>query len=70
MVSTLKNGEYRYPYIADKKLYAAVRYAGSLVRKYGTYNIACKAAAKYYDVDVADIRRELSKRAGAGHKKG
>lgn len=70
MASKLKNGEWRYPYIADKNLYAAVRYAGKLVREHGTYNWACNAAAKYYNVDASDVRRELSMRAGAGHRKG
>jgi hypothetical protein len=59
---------YKYPFIADKRLYAAVMYACTLVRKYGEYNRACNTAAKKYGVSAEDVRTELSKRAGAGHK--
>lgn len=54
----LANGDkiYKLPYIKDKRLYAAVMTACSMVKESGWFNKACKYAADKYDVREADVR--------------
>lgn len=59
--------DYKYPYI-PKEYYPAVMYACSCIRKYGTFNVACKAAAQKYGVDEDEIAKHVRKRQGAGQK--
>jgi len=56
---------YKYPYI-PKDLYPAVMFAANCVRKYGTFNVACRAAARKFRVSEADVRKHLSARSHAG----
>ena len=58
---------YKYPYI-PKEYYPAVMYACSLIRKYHTFNMAIKTAAKEYDVDEVTLEKHVRKRQGAGQK--
>lgn len=54
----LTNGEeiYKLPYIKDKRLYAAVMTACSMVKTSGWFNKACKYAADKYEVRESDVR--------------
>ena len=54
----LANGDeiYKLPYIKDKRLYAAVMTACSMVKESGWLNKACKYAADKYDVRESDVR--------------
>lgn len=56
----------KYPYISDRTMYAAVRYAGKLVRENGHLNHAITTAAGYYKVDQDELRRHLEARTKAG----
>ena len=58
---------YKYPYI-PKDYYPAVMYACSLIRKYGTFNVAVKTAANKYGVDKDEVAKHVRKRQGAGQK--
>lgn len=59
---------YKYPYIADKKLYAAVMGACSYIRETGWFNKATQYYADKYDLDVELVREEVRKRQAAGQK--
>lgn len=59
--------ENKYPYI-PKSLYPAVMYACSLIRKYGTFNVACRTAANHYGVDADDVEKHVRARQAAGQK--
>ena len=59
--------EYKYPYI-PKDYYPAVIYACKLIRKYGTFNVACQTAADEYGVDLEEVKKHVRKRQGAGQK--
>ena len=61
--------EYTYPYIADKTEYAATMYACQLIRKYGTFNVACKTAARRYGISQDVVEKHVRARQGAGQKK-
>ena len=56
----------KMPYIADKKLYAAVMFACKMIREEGYFNKAVKIAARYYDVDADDVASEIRKRQSVG----
>jgi hypothetical protein len=56
----------KMPYIADKKLYAAVMFACKMIREEGYFNKAVKIAARYYDVDADDVANEIRKRQSVG----
>lgn len=62
------DNNYKYPYIEDHDLFCAVSYACKLIRENGWYNKDTERAARYYHVDVSDVRREVSRRANAGRK--
>ena len=59
---------YKYPYISDKKLYAAVMFACKMIRENGFFNKACEKAADYYNVDVDDVEKEVRRRQAAGQQ--
>lgn len=58
-----------YPYIANKKLYAAVMFACKMIRENGYFNKAVKIAANYYDVDENEVIAQVRARQSAGQKK-
>ena len=60
--------ENKYPYIADKKLYAAVRGACNYIRETGWFNKATQYYADKYGLDVELVRKEVRKRQSAGQK--
>ena len=60
--------EFEYPYI-PKNYYPAVMFACSCIRKYGTFNVACRAAAKKYNLDEDEIAKHVRARQSAGQKK-
>lgn len=59
--------EYKYPYI-PKDYYPAVMYACNCIKKYGTFNVACEAAANKYGVDSDIVKKHVRARQGAGQK--
>ena len=59
---------YKYPYIADKKMYAAVMGACSYIRDTGYFNKAVSYYADKYGVDAAELEAHIRKRQGAGQK--
>ena len=59
---------FRYPYIADKKLYAAVMFACKMIREDGFFHKDCETATDYYDVDSDDVEKEVRKRQAAGQR--
>jgi len=60
--------KYKYPYIADKKMYAAVMGACRWIREDGYFNKATQYYADKYDLDVEEVRKEVRKRQAAGKK--
>lgn len=58
----------KYPFIADKKLYAAVMFACKMIREEGFFYKAVERAADYYNVDEEDVAKEVRKRQSAGQK--
>lgn len=58
----------RYPYISDKKMYAAVMGACSYIRDKGYFNKAVSYYADKYGVDPDELAKEIRKRQGAGQK--
>lgn len=59
---------YRYPYIADKKMYAAVMGACSYIRAKGYFNKAVSYYADKYGVDEKELAQHIRARQGAGQK--
>lgn len=59
---------YKYPYISDKKMYAAVMGACSYIRDKGYFNKAVSYYANKYGVDPDELAEEIRKRQGAGQK--
>lgn len=59
---------YKYPYIADKKLYAAVMGACKWIRESGYFNKAVAYYADKYGVDEERLANEIRKRQAAGQK--
>lgn len=60
--------ENKYPYIADKELYAAVMGACNYIRETGWFNKATQYYADKYGLDVDVVREEVRKRQAAGQK--
>lgn len=58
-----------YPYIADKRMYAAVMGACRWIRKDGYFNKAVRYYADKYGVDEDELAAEIRKRQSAGQKK-
>jgi hypothetical protein len=55
---------YTMPYIEDRDLFKAVKFALSMKSKGTSIPIACHRAARYYKVKIGDVARELG-RTGA-----
>lgn len=60
--------EYKYPFIADKKMYAAVMFACKYIRETGCFNKAVTYAANKYSVDEDEIAEHIRARQAAGQK--
>ncbi len=58
----------KYPYIPDKKMFAAVMFACKLIRETGYFNKAVEKAADYYGVDEEELKRHIRERQSAGQK--
>jgi len=58
----------KYPYIADKSMYAAVMGACKWIRESGYFNKATQYYADKYGLDVDNVRAEVRKRQSAGQK--
>lgn len=59
---------YKYPYIPDKRMYAAVMGACSYIRETGWFNRAVRYYADQYDVDEEELARHIRARQAAGRK--
>ena len=59
---------YKYPYISDKNMYAAVMGACSYIRETGWFNKAVAYYAKKYHVDQDELAKHIRARQGAGQK--
>ena len=60
--------ENKYPYIADKKMYAAVMSACKYIRETGRFNQAVERNAEWYGVNAKDLEKEIRKRQAAGQR--
>lgn len=60
--SKYETDEYAYPYI-PREYFQATMYACKLVRKYGTFNIAVKTAAKAYGVSAKELAKHVNARS-------
>lgn len=58
--------EYKYPYIANKDMYAAVMGACAWIREDGYFNKAVDYYAKKHNVDKDALAKEIRKRQSAG----
>ena len=58
----------KYPYIEDKRMYAAVMGACSWIRESGKFNRAVRYFAKKYGVDEEELAAQIRARQGAGQK--
>ena len=59
---------YKYPYIPDKRMYAAVMGACQYIRETGYFNKAVSYYAKRYDVDENELAGHIRARQAAGQK--
>jgi len=59
---------YKYPFIPDKTMYAAVMGACSYIRETGYFNKAVKYYANKYGVDEDELAKHVRARQGAGQK--
>lgn len=59
---------YKYPYIPDKRMYAAVMGACSYIRETGWFNRAVRYYADKYDVDEEELAMHIRARQAAGRK--
>ena len=59
---------YRYPYIPDKTMYAAVMGACSYIRDTGYFHKAIRYYADKYNVDEDELERHVRERQGAGQR--
>jgi len=59
---------YKYPYIADKEMYAAVMGACSWIREKGYFNKAVDYYAKKYGVDKTELAKHIRERQSVGQK--
>lgn len=59
---------FKYPYVADKKLYAAMMFACKMIRENGYFNKAISKAADWYKVDESKLAQIVRERQGAGQK--
>ena len=61
-------GDYKYPYINDKRLYAAVMCACKMIRENGWFNKAVEYAAETYGFEFDKVAEEVRKRQAAGRR--
>ena len=61
---------YKYPYIADKTMYAAVMGACKYIRETGYFHKAVSYYADKYGVDEDELERHIRARQAAGRKGG
>ena len=61
-------GRYKYPFIPDKRMYAAVMGACSYIRKTGYFNRAVSYYADKYDVDADELEKHIRARQAAGQR--
>ena len=64
----------KYPYIANKKLYAAVMLACKILRKGNmswnkSFTNSCRIAANYHGVDIDEVICEVRKRRAISGKR-
>ena len=59
---------YKYPYISDKRMFAAVMYACKLIRETGYFNKAVQEASEQYNVNEEEIKKHIRARQAAGQK--
>ena len=57
-----------YPYISDKRMYAAVMGACSWIRKDGYFNKAVKYYSEKYNVDPKELEKNIRARQSEGQK--
>ena len=60
--------EYKYPYIANKRMYCAVMGACKWIRESGYFNKAVSYYADKYGVDEAELAKHIRARQSAGQK--
>lgn len=60
--------EYKYPYIANKRMYCAVMGACKWIRESGYFNKAVSYYADKYGVDADELAKHIRARQGAGQK--
>lgn len=58
----------KYPYVADKKMYAAMMFACKMIRENGWFNKAIYTAANWYKVDKDKLEKVVRERQSAGQK--
>lgn len=59
---------YKYPFIPDKRMYAAVMGACSYIRDTGYFNKAISYYAHKYGVNESELEKHVRARQGAGQK--
>ena len=59
---------YKYPFIPDKRMYAAVMGACKYIRETGYFNKAVQYNADKFGVDPNELEKEIRKRQSAGQK--
>ena len=59
---------YKYPYIPNKRMYAAVMGACKWIRQSGYFNKAVSYYADKYNVDADELAKHIRARQGAGQK--
>lgn len=59
---------YKYPYISDKKMYAAVMGACKYIRETGYFNKAVRYYAERYGVNEKELEKQIRLRQSAGQK--
>ena len=60
--------EYKYPYIPNKRMYAAVMGACSYIRDKGYFNKAVRYYADKYNVDEDELAQHIRARQSAGQR--
>ena len=59
---------YKYPYIPDKRMYAAVMGACKYIRDTGYFNKAIRYYADKYDVDAEELASHIRARQSSGQR--
>lgn len=61
--------KYNMGFIADKDLYAAVMFARKMIRQGKPAGLANYTAAKFYNVDMADVAHYVGQAAGRSKRR-